>query len=114
MRIQKPKQKMVYSLREVCRLTGLSDSVLKRWEVEFPQLKPVRNRAANRSYLQRDLKLIFFLRDLIYVHKLDEQGVRERLKSYNTAKDQDSPSYLKSVLSEVRMEVEEIRELLEQ
>ncbi len=112
MRIQKPKRKLVYSLREVCRLTGLSDAVIKRWEVQYPQIKPVRNRASNRSYLEKDLKLIFYIRDLIYVHKLDDEAVHEKLKAYNPTRDTDSPSYLKSVLSEIRMEVDEIRNLL--
>lgn len=112
MRIQKPKRKLVYSLREVCRLTGLSDAVIKRWEVQYPQIKPVRNRASNRSYLEKDLKLIFYIRDLVYVHKLDDQEVQEKLKSYNPAQDTESPSYLKGVLSEIKMEIEEIRNIL--
>ncbi len=114
MRIQRPKQKLVYPLREVCRLTGLPDTTIKRWEEQFPQIKPIRNRAANRSYLEKDVKLIFYIRDLIYVHKLDEQAVRERLKTYNPNKDRESPAYLKELLSEVKMELEEIRELLKE
>jgi DNA-binding transcriptional MerR regulator len=112
MRIQKPKRKLVYSLREVCRLTGLSDAVIKRWEVQYPQIKPVRNRASNRSYLEKDLKLIFYIRDLVYVHKLDDQEIHEKLKSYNPIRDTDSPSYLKGVLSEIKLEIEEIRNML--
>jgi len=114
MRIQRPQHKLVYPLREVCRLTGLPDSTIKRWEVLFPQIKPIRNRAANRNYLEKDVKLIFYIRDLIYVHKLDERAVRERLKSYNPSKDLESPAYLKGLLSEVKMELEEIRELLQE
>ncbi|GAB4376673.1 MAG: hypothetical protein Kow0042_23190 [Calditrichia bacterium] len=114
MRIQMPKKKLVYPLREVCRMTGLSDSIIKRWEVEFPQIKPIRNRAANRHYLEKDIKLIFYIRDLIYVHRLDNDAVRERLKNYNPLKDFDSPSYLKNMLSEIKMEIEDIRQLLKE
>lgn len=113
MRIQMPKRKLLYPLREVCRMTGLSDGVIKRWEKQFPQIKPVRNRAANRHYLEKDVKLLFYIRDLMYVQKLSEQEVREKLKTYNPGTDHESPSYLKSILSEIKMEVEEIGNLLE-
>jgi DNA-binding transcriptional MerR regulator len=113
MRIEKPKRKLVYPLREVCRLTGLSDTVIKRWEVQFPRIKPIRNRAANRSYLEKDLKLIFYIRDLIYVHKLDEESVREKLKSYQPDQDAETSASMKSLLAEVKMEIDEIRRLLE-
>jgi DNA-binding transcriptional MerR regulator len=112
MRIQKPKKKLVYPLREVCRMTGLEDSVIKRWEVQFPQLKPIRNRAANRSYSEKDLKLIFYIRDLIYVHKLDEDEVKVKIRSYNPGKDSESLTQLQGLLAEIKMEVEEIRNIL--
>ena len=113
MRIQKPKRKLVYPLREVCRITGLQDSVIKRWESKFPQIKPIRNRAANRSYLEKDVKLIFYIRDLLYVYKLTEKEAKDKLKSYNPAKDLESPSFLKSLIAEVKMEVEDIQNLLD-
>ena len=112
MRIQKPKRKLVYPLREVCRMTGLSDAVIKRWEVEYPQIKPIRNRAANRSYSEKDVKLIFYIRDLTYVHKLDENEIKEKIRNYNPSKDSESVTHLQGLLAEIKMEVEEIRNLL--
>jgi len=110
--IRKPQKKLLYPLREVSRMTGLSPEVIKRWEKIFPQIKPVRNRAGNRSYPARDLKIIFYIRDLIYVHKLPEDQVRERLKHYRASQDTESPVYYKSLLAELKMEVEEIRQIL--
>ena len=112
MRIQKPKKKLVYPLREVCRMTGLEDSVIKRWEVQFPQIKPIRNRAANRSYSEKDLKLIFYIRDLVYVHKLEEEEVKVKIRAYNPTKDSESLTHLQGLLAEIKMEIEEIRNLL--
>ncbi|MFZ0390950.1 MAG: MerR family transcriptional regulator [Calditrichia bacterium] len=112
MRIQTPRRKLVYPLRDVCKMTGLSDNVIKRWEQQFPQLKPVRNRAANRYYLERDVKLLFYIRDLIYVHKMDEDEVREKIKKYNPQEDVESPVFLKSILAEIRMELKDIENLL--
>jgi DNA-binding transcriptional MerR regulator len=93
-------------------MTGLEDSVIKRWEVQFPQLKPIRNRAANRSYSEKDLKLIFYIRDLIYVHKLEEEEVKVKIRSYNPNRDSESLIQLQGLLAEIKMEVEEIRNLL--
>ncbi len=112
MRITMPKRKLVYPLREVCRMTGLSDEVIKRWEVQFPIIKPIRNRAANRNYLEKDVKLIFYIRDLIYVQKLNEEQVLEKVKKYNPLVDAESPAFLKSLLAEIKMEIEDIKNLL--
>ncbi|GAB4335908.1 MAG: MerR family transcriptional regulator [Calditrichia bacterium] len=112
MRIKMPNRRLLYPLREVVKMTGLSDAEIKRWEEEFPQLKPVRNRAANRNYTERDLKLIFYIRDLMYVHKLDYAAVREKLKNYNPAEEEKDIVELKQLLAEIRMELKEIRQLL--
>jgi DNA-binding transcriptional MerR regulator len=94
-------------------LTGLSDSVIKRWEKQFPQIKPVRNRASNRNYTERDLKLVFYVRDLLYVHKLSEEEVQRKIREFNNEKHQDDPSQLKKLISELKMEIKEIQEILE-
>jgi DNA-binding transcriptional MerR regulator len=112
MRIKKPSRKLLYSLREVSRLTGLSDSVIKRWEDQFPQIKPVRNRASNRNYTERDLKLIFYIRDLLYVHKLTEQEVKKKIREFDASKTTDDPSQLKKMVAELKMEINEIQEIL--
>ncbi len=114
MRIEMPKQKLVYPLREVCRMTGLPDRIIKRWEGVFPQIKPVRNRAANRNYLEKDIRLLFYLRELIYNQKLTEEEAREKISEYHPKQDEESKAYLKRLLGEIRMEVEEIRRLLEE
>lgn len=112
MRIEKPTPKLLYPLREVSRMSGVSPNVIKRWEVLFPQIKPVRNRAGNRSYLEKDLKLIFYIRDLLYVQHLSEEEVTEKLKHYQSLKDNENPAYFKQLLAEIKMEVEDIRDLL--
>jgi DNA-binding transcriptional MerR regulator len=113
MRIKKPSRKLLYSLREVCRLTGLSDSVIKRWEKQFPQIKPVRNRASNRNYTERDLKLIFYIRDLLYVHKLNEKEVQKKIREFDSSHSSVDPSQLKKMVAEVKMEITEILEILD-
>ena len=95
-------------------MTQLSADIIKRWEKIFPQIKPVRNRAANRNYLEKDLKLIFYISDLIYIHKLSEDEVKEKLKEGLPNDDSDNPAYLKRILAEIKMEVKEIKKILEE
>ena len=112
MKIKKPSRKLLYSLREVSRLTGLPDAVIKRWEDQFPHIKPVRNRASNRNYTERDLKLIFYIRDLLYVHKLDEKEVRGKIRDFDASQIADDPAQLKKLVAELKMEINEIQEIL--
>ena len=113
MQLKMPRRKLVYPISQVCRMTGLSDKEIKSWEKKFPQVKPVRHRGRSRYYAEKDVKLIFYIRDLIYVRKLELDDVREKLKKYNPMDDEDSPAVLKNILAEIKMEVEEIQQLLD-
>jgi hypothetical protein len=55
-------KKLYYSISEVSKITGLEQYVLRYWETEFEQLKPAKNRAGNRIYTNREIKLILFIR----------------------------------------------------
>ena len=50
--------KLYYSSSEVSDMLELEPSVLRFWEGEFSQLRPKRNRAGNRMYREKDIKLI--------------------------------------------------------
>lgn len=50
--------KLYYSSSEVSEMLELEPSVLRFWEGEFSQLRPKRNRAGNRMYREKDIKLI--------------------------------------------------------
>ncbi|MFQ5584731.1 MAG: MerR family transcriptional regulator, partial [Calditrichia bacterium] len=82
MRIQKPQKKLYYSLRQVCNMLGVSDNVLKSWEKEFSQIKPVRNRADNRYFVEKDLALLFYIKELLVDEKLSYDEARRKLKSF--------------------------------
>ncbi|MFQ6093165.1 MAG: MerR family transcriptional regulator [bacterium] len=72
--------KLYYSISEVSRLTDLKQHVLRFWETEFPALRPKKNRAGNRAYRIKDIKLIFLIKHLLYNEKYTIKGARERLK----------------------------------
>lgn len=117
-------KKLYYSIGEVSRLTGLKQYVLRYWETEFPILNPSKNRAGNRIYRDKDIKLIFHIKYLLYDQKYTIEGARQQLKNYSLKEEEEnkhgnngqdvSQTYqneykrLKEILVEVRSGLKEI------
>ena len=111
MRIQKPNKKLYYSLRQVSEMLSVSDNIIKNWEKEFSQIKPVRNRADNRYYVEKDLAILFRIRELLLEEKLSFNEAREKLKGFRGKHLQKDNVEIKKILAEVKMEVREIMEI---
>ena len=79
--------KVYYSISEVCKETGLEPHVLRYWESEFPQLRPKKNRAGNRAYREKDIKIVKYIRYLLYEEKFTIPGAKKKIAEY---KDHDS------------------------
>lgn len=77
----KPIKKLYYSISEVSKLTDLKQYVLRYWETEFPELRPSKNRAGNRTYRLNDIKVIFLIKKLLYDEKYTIEGARQQLKA---------------------------------
>jgi DNA-binding transcriptional MerR regulator len=73
-----PKQ--YYSIGEVCEIVDLEPHVLRYWESQFPVLNPSKNRAGNRVYRRKEIKLIQLLRHLLYGEKYTIEGARQKLE----------------------------------
>lgn len=71
--------KLYYSISEVCQITGLEQHVLRYWESEFPQLKPRKNRAGNRAYRSKEIKLIRYIKYLLYDEQYTVQGAKRKI-----------------------------------
>ena len=78
-------KKLYYSIGEVADLTTLKPYVLRYWETEFSVLKPTKNRAGNRIYKDKDIKIIFHIKYLLYDQKYTIEGARNQLKALNFA-----------------------------
>ncbi|NOX38515.1 MAG: MerR family transcriptional regulator [Calditrichaeota bacterium] len=113
MRIQKPRKKLYYSIRQVCDMVGISDHILKNWEKKFPQIQPIRNRGGNRYYVEKDLEMLFYIKKLFVEEKLNEEQIRERLQQFRQQKDGKEDVRLKTLLAEIRLEIQEILDLLQ-
>ena len=73
------KEKNEFNIAEVSNLTGIKAHVLRYWESEFPQLKPQKNRAGQRVYLQKDVDIVLHLKKLLYEDQYTVAGARKRL-----------------------------------
>ncbi|WP_022850125.1 MerR family transcriptional regulator [Limisalsivibrio acetivorans] len=71
--------KLYYKIGEVCELTGLKPSVLRFWEKEFKQLRPVKSGGGQRFYTRKHIELLETLKVLLYEEKYTIEGVRRRL-----------------------------------
>ncbi|MCF8260353.1 MAG: MerR family transcriptional regulator [Melioribacteraceae bacterium] len=72
-------KKLYYSISEVSKLTGLEQYILRYWETEFDQLKPAKNRAGNRIYTNKDIKLIIKIKELLREEKYTIEGAKKIL-----------------------------------
>jgi DNA-binding transcriptional MerR regulator len=73
-------QKEYYSISEVCDLVGLRPHVLRYWETQFPLLNPSKNRSGNRVYQRKEIKLILFVKTLLYEEKYTVEGAKQKLE----------------------------------
>lgn len=75
-------KKLYYSISEVSKITGLEQYVLRYWESEFEQLRPAKNRAGNRIYTNRDIKLILHIKKLLRDERYTIEGAKQVLQTY--------------------------------
>lgn len=72
-------KKLYYSISEVSKLTGLEQYILRYWETEFEQLNPSKNRAGNRIYTNKEIKLILQIKRLLREEKYTIEGAKKIL-----------------------------------
>ena len=75
-------KKLYYSISEVSKITDLEQYVLRYWESEFEQLKPAKNRAGNRIYTNKDIKMILHIKKLLRDERYTIEGAKQVLQSY--------------------------------
>lgn len=71
--------KRYFTIGEVSELCSVKPHVLRYWEQEFPQLKPVKRRGNRRYYQRQDVLLIRQIRSLLYEQGYTIGGARQRM-----------------------------------
>lgn len=110
--------KRYFTIGEVGILCGVKPHVLRYWEQEFTQLKPVKRRGNRRYYQHQEVLLIRRIRELLYDQGFTINGARNRLGRYElqsqTSQESmgDFPQESTIDLNYVRNEIKNIRSIL--
>lgn len=101
--------KRYFTIGEVSELCAVKPHVLRYWEQEFPQLKPVKRRGNRRYYQRHDVMLIRQIRSLLYYQGFTIGGARQRLSGDEAKEDL---TQTQQVIRQVRMELEDLLQIL--
>ncbi len=108
--------KLYFRIGEVATLCHLPAYVLRFWETEFPQLKPVKSSTGQRMYRRRDVENVLRIKQLLYERGFTITGARQQLRSETkTDKSQTTipfPARSAAELQHIRQGLREILNLL--
>ncbi len=83
------KDKIYYSISEVCKICELKPHTLRSWEEGIIALKPKKNKFGHRIYTSQDIKKIKIIKKLVYIDKLSIKGINDYfLSKFNNTKTQ--------------------------
>lgn len=102
--------KRYFTIGEVSELCAVKPHVLRYWEQEFPQLKPVKRRGNRRYYQREDVLTIRQIRALLYEEGYTIGGARQRMDGDGDSKLR--PAEIQAVIQETIRDLEDVLELL--
>jgi DNA-binding transcriptional MerR regulator len=74
-------EKLYFRIGEVAELCRLPAYVLRFWESEFPQLKPVKSTTGQRMYRRKDVESVLRIKELLYEQGFTIAGARQQFRS---------------------------------
>ena len=104
--------KRYFTIGEVSDLCGVKPHVLRYWEQEFTQLKPVKRRGNRRYYQHHEVLLIRRIRDLLYDQGFTISGARNRLDDIVTEPAKLARGAAGANLAALRKEIKSVLDLL--
>jgi len=84
-------ERLYFRIGEVARLSRLPAYVLRFWETEFPQLRPVKSSTGQRMYRRKDVESVLRIKQLLYEEGFTIAGARQHLRSEIRADKKQSP-----------------------
>ena len=103
--------KRYFTIGEVSELCGVKPHVLRYWEQEFTQLKPVKRRGNRRYYQHHEVLLIRRIRELLYDQGFTINGARNRLDELVSEPSKSSRS-ARGGVGQLRREIRSVIDLL--
>jgi DNA-binding transcriptional MerR regulator len=108
--------KLYFRIGEVATLCRLPAYVLRFWESEFPQLRPVKSSTGQRMYRKRDVESVLRIKQLLYEQGFTISGARQQLraetKSDKTQTAIPFPTQSAPEIQHIRQGLKEILDLL--
>jgi len=84
-------EKLYFRIGEVARLCRLPAYVLRFWETEFPQLKPVKSSTGQRMYRHKDVESVLRIKNLLYEEGFTIAGARQQLRAETKTEKKQTP-----------------------
>lgn len=106
--------KRYFTIGEVGDLCRVKPHVLRYWEQEFTQLKPVKRRGNRRYYQHHEVLLIRRIRELLYREGFTISGARNRLgeTAIHAQEEATEAVHLRACMKDVREEIEDLLRFL--
>ena len=101
--------KRYFTIGETSDLCGVKAHVLRYWEQEFSQLKPVKRRGNRRYYQRKDVILIRQIKALLYDEGFTIGGARQKLSGDESKSD---ITQSQQIIKQLRIELEEVSKIL--
>ena len=101
--------KRYFTIGEVSELCDVKPHVLRYWEQEFPQLKPVKRRGNRRYYQRQDVLMIRQIRSLLYDQGFTIGGARQQLTG---AASVEQSTHYSQLIRQMIVELEEVLTVL--
>ncbi len=89
---QTAREKELFRIGEVGRLTDTKPFVLRYWETEFPMLQPVKSPSGHRLYRREDIETVLKIKRLLYDEGFTIAGARRHLRDHNGSGEADAPA----------------------
>lgn len=104
--------KLYHSVGEVAEMLGVSESLLRFWEKEFPQITPKKAGRGIRQYRQEDIETLKLIYHLVKERGMTLQGARQRLEDNPKSSATESNFELVERLKAIREELVSMRDAL--
>ena len=105
--------KRYFTIGEVSDLCGVKPYVLRYWEQEFTQLKPMKRRGNRRYYQHHEVLLIRRIRDLLYEQGFTISGARNRLTEAGQGRGQPVVADLDNIVESDAIDLEDVIQQLQ-
>jgi DNA-binding transcriptional MerR regulator len=106
--------KLYFRIGEVATLCRLPAYVLRFWESEFPQLRPIKSSTGQRMYRRRDVESVLRIKQLLYEQGFTISGARQQLRAETKSdKSQAAIPFPTQAVPEIQHIRQGLREILD-